>query len=703
MIKRRLLALMLIALCALGAWGDETTTRTIAPGVTASSIRREAGPWEVRVIRMRRDQPLIHLDADTGRETIRGLAGVSRIAERVSSPDDYIVAATNGDFYAMSGAKQGLTAGACIAGGELVTSASQRDNFYITADGAPHIGRLDTGVTLHAPRGEIPVARVNRPQADGELELYTARWGWPIAGPGLVLEVEGLSLRSEGRWTARVTETLAAGASREIAANEVILVATEEAAGKLTGLSVGETLDIEIHTASVSDPIIAAVGGKPILVQGGQVVPDDTTTTPRHPRTAVGFSDTEVLLVTVDGRQPGWSVGMRLHTLATLMQELGCSEAINIDGGGSTTAWVRGEIVNRPSDGRERSVANALLAFSRAPVGPLARLEVRPAEIVALAGARVPLDVRLLDEWYNPVATDRAELVVDTVEGEVAAAWDGEALTVGNQAGTGVLALRHPDSTDARAEIPTRVVTTVAAIALQPAEVAMSEGDEVRLQASGLTEGGATVWLPEGVLQWSVEGEGVASLGDGVFRAQRPGVRARAVARLGEATGSAALLVADEHPVEDFEGATPAMTVTRWPEGDVVSASVEVLAEEAPGAGRFCRLTFDLGRPVATRAAYVRLDRTLGNALSISLIVRAQASPAPWLRAALVDGNGTRHTITLAGKLEPGDEWRRLRARLPDGLKPPLIWQSVYVVATAGKTSAGAVDLDDLRAVILPE
>lgn len=44
-----------------------------------------------------------------------------------------------------------------------------------------------------------------------------------------------------------------------------------------------------------------------------------------------------------------------------------------------------------------------------------------------------------------------------------------------------------------------------------------------------------------------------------------------------------------------------------------------------------------------------------------------------------------------------------LRVRLPDGMKAPLVWQSVYVVATAGNTSAGTVDLDDLRAVILPE
>ncbi len=85
---------------------------------------------------------------------------------------------------------------------------------------------------------------------------------------------------------------------------------------------------------------------------------------PRHPRTAVGFNADEILLVTVDGRQKDWSVGMTMVELARLMAELGCTEALNLDGGGSTTAWVDGEVVNRPSDGGQRRIANALLVIS---------------------------------------------------------------------------------------------------------------------------------------------------------------------------------------------------------------------------------------------------------------------------------------------------------------------------------------------------
>jgi exopolysaccharide biosynthesis protein len=68
-----------------------------------------------------------------------------------------------------------------------------------------------------------------------------------------------------------------------------------------------------------------------------------------------------LLLVTVDGRHPGWSVGMTLPEAARLMRSLGARDALNLDGGGSTTMTVRGQVVNRPSDGGgERPVSNAL-------------------------------------------------------------------------------------------------------------------------------------------------------------------------------------------------------------------------------------------------------------------------------------------------------------------------------------------------------
>ena len=87
----------------------------------------------------------------------------------------------------------------------------------------------------------------------------------------------------------------------------------------------------------------------------------------RHPRTAIAKTkDGQLLVVTVDGRQPGVSVGMSLTELADLLLEFEASEAINLDGGGSTTMVVNGKLVNSPSDQTgERPVSDAILIFPR--------------------------------------------------------------------------------------------------------------------------------------------------------------------------------------------------------------------------------------------------------------------------------------------------------------------------------------------------
>jgi hypothetical protein len=83
----------------------------------------------------------------------------------------------------------------------------------------------------------------------------------------------------------------------------------------------------------------------------------------RNPRTLAGVTATgELLLVTVDGRRPGFSAGMTLAEAARLMRDLGARDALNLDGGGSTAMIVRGRVVNRPSDrGGERAVGDGVV------------------------------------------------------------------------------------------------------------------------------------------------------------------------------------------------------------------------------------------------------------------------------------------------------------------------------------------------------
>ena len=108
----------------------------------------------------------------------------------------------------------------------------------------------------------------------------------------------------------------------------------------------------------------------PLLLQDGQVLEQDTARTfvsYRHPRTAACTLDNgDLLLLAADGRARE-ALGYSLPELAELMQELKCRDAINFDGGGSTTLWLKGQVVNHPSDNRtfdalgERRVANVVI------------------------------------------------------------------------------------------------------------------------------------------------------------------------------------------------------------------------------------------------------------------------------------------------------------------------------------------------------
>ncbi|MGI9626559.1 MAG: phosphodiester glycosidase family protein [Longimicrobiales bacterium] len=116
-------------------------------------------------------------------------------------------------------------------------------------------------------------------------------------------------------------------------------------------------------------PNFDVIGGFPLLLADGEVVGDlevgdrPAFAAARHPRTGVGLDDDtgRLWLVVVDGRQPPYSDGMTLPEFTQLFHALGVEEALNLDGGGSTTMWVRGQVVNRPSDPTgERPVANSL-------------------------------------------------------------------------------------------------------------------------------------------------------------------------------------------------------------------------------------------------------------------------------------------------------------------------------------------------------
>jgi len=162
--------------------------------------------------------------------------------------------------------------------------------------------------------------------------------------------------------------------------NDSIVAPTEEKEFgiRATGLftAEGEAADISMWSPEREDAGLVsaedAIVSGPLLLDDGLDLHLDTTgfNVNRHPRTMVGLTGSgHLLFVVVDGRQPGYAEGMSLFELRALARSLGCTDALNLDGGGSTTMVIAGEgsngVVNRPSGKVERPVPSILFVRSR--------------------------------------------------------------------------------------------------------------------------------------------------------------------------------------------------------------------------------------------------------------------------------------------------------------------------------------------------
>ncbi|MGP1273541.1 MAG: phosphodiester glycosidase family protein [Phycisphaerales bacterium] len=207
---------------------------------------------------------------------------------------------------------------------------------------------------------------------------------------------------SAGRVALVETPTWAESAGVAVAINANYFSAKSDGSADIVGLCVVDGVEVSPPRCyeGVSDPVllvladgsavvssgtpeesrssvrtaVAGVGGSPtsevrgtLLVRDGEAMGTTARVQPeaRHPRTAAGVSEDgrTLYLVVIDGRQEGWSVGVTLPELAELLAGMGADDAVNLDGGGSSSfvSFVGGEkVVNRPSDGVFRPVAVSL-------------------------------------------------------------------------------------------------------------------------------------------------------------------------------------------------------------------------------------------------------------------------------------------------------------------------------------------------------
>ena len=360
-----------------------TRTSQLAPGVTLTTIRDPRGPWSIRVVRADLSAAST-LEPVLATGKLPGFETTSRMAARYGA-----IAAINGDYATESGRPVMTFA----QDGELAqTALTWGVNFAVNqSETAAYIKHVEPELWLREQDSgtEHPLARWNSgwPSED-QMAAFTALGGRDEKPPYnacsarlYATEVAEPSPIRIGVEQTHVVHESACKSGRMYPkkGRVVSTLATSPRVAEVTSLTPGERVDLGW---SLGWPdVVETIGGNPTLVRDGEIFIErdgDTSFFARHPRTGVGTTpEGEVLLVTVDGRQPGYSVGMTPYRFGKLFVSLGADYALNLDGGGSTTMVVNGRIVNRISDGAERPVSSALLLLP----GPDPNPQASPAPI----------------------------------------------------------------------------------------------------------------------------------------------------------------------------------------------------------------------------------------------------------------------------------------------------------------------------------
>jgi exopolysaccharide biosynthesis protein len=347
---------------------DTSRTQAVAPGVVHRYLYASSGPWAVHVldVDLARCNSVVALkggDGAIGREK------TSTLASDLAKVRTGVIGAVNADFFLFT--PPGVPTGTLITNGRLVTGPSDQAVLALDSAGRVRIAPLYASGSAVMGGQTVAIAGWNHALANG-VALFDGNWGGTLDTASSTIEV--VLDASNPRRVVRV-DTMLAGTT--MPPGGVILVAGRHASAAaraaLRRLVPGDS----VRTSIALSPLFPreAVGGRVVLVRDSVIaVAPDSAGEPgfvaRNPRTAAGIrgNGTRLVLAVVDGRQKPYSDGMTLHELASLMLALGARDAINLDGGGSSTLVYADpdsagalRIANKPSDkGVERSVGDAL-------------------------------------------------------------------------------------------------------------------------------------------------------------------------------------------------------------------------------------------------------------------------------------------------------------------------------------------------------
>ncbi|GLW12963.1 hypothetical protein Misp01_80910 [Microtetraspora sp. NBRC 13810] len=694
-----------------GAQSLETSTKTrpVAPGVTLTSFDRyDAAGW------LRADAVSADLAGGVSADYV--YSGEVSKTEPLSGPArrSRAVAAVNGDFFDInnSGAAQGIG----VQNGALVQSPTVNHNaaVAISPEGIGRVLQMTfDGTATPAGGAPIKLTQFNQLVQAGGVGLFTPLWGSytrtrAVDGAVVVAEV----VLKDGV----VAEVRTAAGAGPIPAGTTILLGRDAGAAPLAALRPGDRVDVRYAPkASDGEAVKAAIGGSAVIVRDG--VPQPNGDPAAAPRTALGFSadGRKMYMLTVDGRQAD-SRGVTLAELGRMMAGLGARNALNLDGGGSSTMLARepgsadAQVENSPSDGAERHVPNGLALYAAPGSGRLKGFWVETASDPARAPGVGPVTGGRPDRVFPGLTRELTAAGYDETYGPASGAptWRAGGLLNGRVDRDGTFHALLPGKVTvtaqrggARGDIDLTVLQPLARIGGTTDRVGLGGADGTgTFGVVGYDRNGNTAPIePADVrLDYDRTLMDVTATAQGFFTVKAKkdvGSGLVTVTAGGKTTAVPVTVGLEEVPVAAFDDAAS------W---TFASARATGSLGAAPGqSGGGLRLSYDFTQSTATRAAYASPPQQItvpGQPQAFGLWINSTGR-GEWPSLEFYDSQG--QSQILRGPYLTWTGWRYVEFAVPPGVSYPLRLRRFYVAETkADQSYTNEILVDGLVAKVSP-
>lgn len=522
--KKIILAVILVFTFSVpAAYGEIYTydeTEIIANGVELRSIKRFYGSSWLNITCVTADlkEPNVKLDLLKG-----GNSDSLMTIDAFTKTQDDVLAAANADFFDATkpSTAQGFSLGLEIKDGELLQSQVDENMAAAFYDGSSlYFSYMTMAMTISAPNGESAAVMHLNKHTDyyGDILMYTSGWngGLSPAPGGEVVEVV---VEDD-----TVTEFRRNMPPVQIPENGYVLVVSEGVSMFLSNnFQVGDHIELSVTASPSLENVETAFGGGTLLLLDGEKTSFTHTIAGNSPRTCIGTNadGTVVYIITVDGRQT-ISRGVTQSELADIALELGCQNALNLDGGGSTrmmakTFWNSElHVVNSPSENRK--VINAVSITSGAEEGEAVGIRLKADAETVVSGDSVTIQSRFYDVYGNAVwnNTEEPQWIIEGVDGYMS----GNEFFPGS-AGTAKITASYKGSVSEPVYI--NVIDNLNGISL-PQSIKLSVGETYPLTPEVSAENGAYTFIKNSaILSPALSNTDAADFASGVVTAKADG------------------------------------------------------------------------------------------------------------------------------------------------------------------------------------